>query len=135
MAVLAALLCGKAAFLLRINKVEKSEEKMQNKGRKRFVWVTLLGVGMTFASCLFGGDVFWSGATSQNWHTPSNWSSGSVPTNGDTAVIDPAQQAVTRWDFQLTNDAEVAGIRFTNLTQTVSGSASANLHCRWEMRA
>ncbi len=97
---------------------------MQNKGRKRFVWVTLLGVGMTFASCLFGGDVFWSGATSQNWHTPSNWSSGSVPTNGDTAVIDPAQQAVTRWDFQLTNDAEVAGIRFTNLTQTVSGSAS-----------
>lgn len=79
----------------------------------------MLGVALP----LFGTEVFWSGATSRNWHTPSNWSVGSVPTDEDVAVFDPAQQPVTRWAFLLTNSVSVAGLRFTNLTQAVHGDA------------
>ncbi len=99
---------------------------MQNNRAAPFSRMVAVGMGLISASSLFGADVFWSGATSRDWHTPSNWSGGSVPAGGDVAVIDPSRQAVTRWDFQLTNAAAVAGLRLTNLTQAVSGSASGN---------
>ncbi len=73
-----------------------------------------------------GEEILWRGSTSANWHTAANWAGGVVPTAADIAVFDPVTQPITRWNFRMGANAAVSGIRFTNLTQTVTGDASGD---------
>jgi len=73
------------------------------------------------------GDVFWQGGfEGRDWHTPTNWVGGVLPTAEDVAVFDSGQNAVHCWAFQVSNHVEVAGLRFAGLPRAVQGTAIGN---------
>lgn len=90
------------------------------------LFVTAALCALSAVSSLFAGEVYWKGITSPNWSAGTNWFGGVVPTANDVAVFDPAAQAITRWNVRLSANATVAGIRFTNLTQSVTCDASGD---------
>ncbi len=86
--------------------------------------IALVFFGGTFS--LMGAEILWTGSSTPNWSTGANWAGNVVPSANDVAVFDPAAQAITRWNFRLSANSAVAGIRFTNLTQSVTGDASGD---------
>ena len=75
---------------------------------------------------LTGAEILWTGSSTPNWNTGANWAGGVVPSANDVAVFDPAAQAITRWNVRLSANGAVAGIRFTNLNQSVTCDASGD---------
>jgi autotransporter-associated beta strand protein len=75
---------------------------------------------------LTGAEILWTGASTPSWSTGANWAGGVVPSANDVAVFDPVAQAITRWSVRLSANGTVAGIRFTNLTQSVTCDASGD---------
>jgi len=92
---------------------------------KLFV-VTMVLSSSSGVISLMGAEILWTGASTPNWSTGANWAGGVVPSANDVAVFDPAAQAITRWNVRLSANGAVAGIRFTNLTQSVTCDASGD---------
>ena len=93
--------------------------------------IKLLMVTMALSSSsgvfsLTGAEILWKGSSTPNWNTGANWVGNIVPTANDVAVFDPSAQAITRWNVRLSANGTVAGIRFTNLTQSVTCDASGD---------
>jgi hypothetical protein len=66
--------------------------------------------------------ILWTGCTSTDWNTASNWSSGTVPTASDSVVILPATYQPTITTAAVAHSVDVQ----SNATLTNSGSLTIN---------
>ncbi|RCR68868.1 putative Ig domain-containing protein [Larkinella punicea] len=55
---------------------------------KSIIYVLFFLLGFFFSPDLLATDRFWTGATSSDWATASNWNPSGVPADGDIAIID-----------------------------------------------
>lgn len=62
-----------------------------------------------------GNTETWTGATSGDWNTASNWSGGAVPTSGDTAIVPSGTE---------TNVPTLSNATLNGETVTIDGAAN-----------
>ena len=59
---------------------------------KRCAYCVIILAFLPWANRTYAANISWVGATSTSWTTASNWSSGTVPANGDAVTIGPISQ-------------------------------------------
>ncbi len=93
------------------------------KGRFHPIWA-VFGLFLIPAGVGQAGTVTWSGGTSQNWSTPSNWSGGKLPKTTDTALFDSSSSAPCTIDANVS----VEGLKLkSGFTGTITQAADTTL--------
>lgn len=62
----------------------------------------LLFVGFLIPGSVFGATITWNGG-SGDWNTAGNWDTASVPTSGDTVIINSGSVTASGSDIDLVN--------------------------------